>query len=337
MKRFIFLLGLTSIAALGAADILKIFPPAKAASLEITSKSILLNRENPDLVRVGELIYRGGLNLKSTNKDFGGISGMRLWNEDTVLAVSDAGSWISFKLIEKKGQLIGVKGIALAPILDSRGLSGSKKERDAEAVIIDKNIDQVSVTFEGEHRIWMYDGVNPLNLDSYTAKVSTDWRRPWMMFWPINGGAEATCTVGAAGTLLISEESEKSDGIKEAYVASDKQDMPLGFQSDFGFKPTDCIMIDGTQQALVLQRRFSPMTGVAASIGVIDLSNITANKILIPREIARLESPFTVDNMEGIFVTKQKSGTFIYIVSDDNFSGLQRTILMKFEWVGSSK
>jgi hypothetical protein len=333
MRRFIVLLGLASMAALGAADILKIFPPAKAASLEITSKPILLNRENPAQVRVGELIYRGGLSLKSSNKDFGGISGIRLWNEDTVLAVGDAGSWMSFKLIEKKGQLIGVKGIALAPILDSRGLSGPKKERDAEAINIDKNTGAVSVTFEGEHRIWMYEGVNPLKPDSFSANVQTDWRRPWMMFWPTNGGAEATCALGATGTLFISEEAEKSAGIKEAYLADDTHDIPLGFQADFGFKPTDCVMIEGTQQALVLQRRFSPMTGVAASIGVIDVASISANKIISPREIARLQPPFTVDNMEGIFVTKQKSRIFIYLVSDDNFSGLQRTILMKFEWV----
>ncbi|WP_255413045.1 hypothetical protein [Erythrobacter sp. KY5] len=29
--------------------------------------------------------------------------------------------------------------------------------------------------------------------------------------------------------------------------------------------------------------------------------------------------------------------TFLYIVSDDNFSSSQRTLLMKFEWVGAGR
>lgn len=53
------------------------------------------------------------------------------------------------------------------------------------------------------------------------------------------------------------------------------------------------------------------------------------------RELATLRPPLTVDNFEGLAVREEGAEanrrTFLYIVSDDNFSSGQRTLLMKFE------
>ena len=51
----------------------------------------------------------------------------------------------------------------------------------------------------------------------------------------------------------------------------------------------------------------------------------------VPEEIARLAPPLTVDNMEALAIRREGGRTFIYLASDDNFSPLQRTLLMKFE------
>ena len=48
-------------------------------------------------------------------------------------------------------------------------------------------------------------------------------------------------------------------------------------------------------------------------------------------ELSAIEPPLTVDNFEGLAVREEAGRTFLYIVSDDNFSGSQRTLLMKFE------
>ena len=50
-----------------------------------------------------------------------------------------------------------------------------------------------------------------------------------------------------------------------------------------------------------------------------------------PQDIAWLAAPLTIDNMEGLAIRKEEGRTFIYLVSDDNFSPLQRTLLLKFE------
>ncbi|MEM8724486.1 MAG: esterase-like activity of phytase family protein, partial [Pseudomonadota bacterium] len=49
------------------------------------------------------------------------------------------------------------------------------------------------------------------------------------------------------------------------------------------------------------------------------------------RALITLRPPLTVDNFEGLAVREQAGRTFLYIVSDDNFSLNQRSLLMKFE------
>ena len=49
-------------------------------------------------------------------------------------------------------------------------------------------------------------------------------------------------------------------------------------------------------------------------------------------ELAVLEPPVTTDNYEGISAVRQPDGkVMLYIVSDDNFWGFQRTLLLMFE------
>jgi len=46
--------------------------------------------------------------------------------------------------------------------------------------------------------------------------------------------------------------------------------------------------------------------------------------------IATISAPLLIDNMEGIAVSKVGQETNIWLISDNNFSIFQRTLLMKF-------
>ena len=53
------------------------------------------------------------------------------------------------------------------------------------------------------------------------------------------------------------------------------------------------------------------------------------------REIARLAAPLVHDNFEGIATRRDGQGrTLVYLISDDNFHILQRTLLLMFELTG---
>jgi hypothetical protein len=81
---------------------------------------------------------------------------------------------------------------------------------------------------------------------------------------------------------------------------------------------------------VLLNRRFTLLEGVSAFVTIIDASGITAGQVLTPRIVARLAAPITVDNMEALSMEREAGRTILWIASDDNFSGLQRTLLMKF-------
>jgi cyclophilin family peptidyl-prolyl cis-trans isomerase len=91
-----------------------------------------------------------------------------------------------------------------------------------------------------------------------------------------------------------------------------------------GAVPTDAdCASDGT--CYILFRSYSPQQGNAAAIVSVDpLTNEVT-------EVASFLPPFTLDNFEGLTVRETGGGTYLYIVSDNNFSDSQRTLLMKFE------
>jgi hypothetical protein len=317
------------------ADQLSLSPPAQAADLTLTTTPLLLNRDAPSQKKVGELVYRGGVVLKSSNKDFGGLSGLRINRDNIALAISDAGSWVSFALIEKNEQLVGATGIALAPLLDPQGQSGTKSNRDAEAVEVGET---TAVSFEGDHRIWYYADIDPAKPETFQTPATQDFRVPAMMMWPGNGGVEAYCTLGPnQKRLLISEDAPGPSDTKDSFLITGPAELRFGFLPEPGFKPTDCTGLPGAAQALILQRRFSPFTGVAASLVVADFSEAKSGAIIKGREIARLTPPISVDNMEALSYIERAGRKYIYIASDDNFNGLQRTLLMKFEWVAEAQ
>ena len=52
-------------------------------------------------------------------------------------------------------------------------------------------------------------------------------------------------------------------------------------------------------------------------------------------EIATIDLPLTVENFEGIAVRPIPGGSaYVYLISDDNFHTLQRTLLLMFEYRG---
>ena len=80
----------------------------------------------------------------------------------------------------------------------------------------------------------------------------------------------------------------------------------------------------------MLNRRFTVLEGFAAAVTIIDPVAIAPGAVLVGEEIARLAPPLSVDNMEGLSITREGGRTIVWIVSDDNFSPLERTLLMKF-------
>jgi hypothetical protein len=64
---------------------------------------------------------------------------------------------------------------------------------------------------------------------------------------------------------------------------------------------------------------------------VIEAEQVRPGAVLKGREIAEIRLPHAVDNMEGVAARRGADGeTLIYLISDDNFNALQRTLLLMF-------
>ena len=82
---------------------------------------------------------------------------------------------------------------------------------------------------------------------------------------------------------------------------------------------------------LILERYFSILTGVRIRIRRILQNTIAPGRVLDGAAIFEADLGNTVDNMEALEVHQAANGdTVLTMVSDDNFSVVQRNLLLQF-------
>lgn len=75
-----------------------------------------------------------------------------------------------------------------------------------------------------------------------------------------------------------------------------------------------------------LLRAFSVLQGVRITLRIVGADGATLDEL-------RLAAPLTADNFEGVAALPRPDGSLrLYLLSDDNFSSLQRTLLLAFDW-----
>lgn len=304
-----------------------------------------LDRDRPTLDRVGGLRFRGALDLTGIN-GVGGLSGLWVSRDGARFsAIGDTGLVASGRLIHSDdGWLIGVRDVETRPLLVEEGQAASKRRVDAEEVLRLTNPDGSEgdwvVSFERDHRFLRYsqDGRGPAGVP--TASVPTP---PGVVeSSPENGGLESLTqlTDGRFLTIEEGEEDVRRDPRqpRRAWVtavvpgvprqASDWR--PFHYRSAPRFRPTGAAPLpDGG--ALVLERRVSLIGGWSTRIVRLPRAALHDGADVTGEEVARLEHPLLNDNFEGIATRPAPGGgTLVYIVSDDNFSPLQRSYLALF-------
>lgn len=148
---------------------------------------------------------------------------------------------------------------------------------------------------------------------------------------PANGGVEALTHVGQRFIFLLTEKLRVGGRNLAGWVGRDRNWEPFAYIRTPGFRPSDATLMPNGDVA-VLERRYTLAKGSSARIVVIPRRSIAPGRAIKGREILRLTAPMTVDNFEGISARRGKDRRIIiYIVSDDNFNPLQRTLLMMFE------
>ncbi|MFQ5971252.1 MAG: esterase-like activity of phytase family protein [Alphaproteobacteria bacterium] len=299
-----------------------------ATGCAVANQRVHLNPDVPQERRVGDLTFRGGLALDDASDGFGGLSAIRVSPDGArLLALSDRGRWFEMSLAYDPGGDLAAADVAASGRLshpDGRALR--RRESDAEALAELAN-GSIVVAFELEHRLWRYPRTEP-----------PFGQPPTMLEAPQgidrahrNMGMEALTELADGRLLVIAEGLRLADDTGAAWIGDGERWSAVGYGLTPGFEPTGAALLpDG--DVIVTERRASLLGGFATRLVRLSRADLDAEARLDGQEIARLEPPLTVDNVEAVAARRDGSGKIlIYLVSDDNFTRLQRTLLMMFE------
>lgn len=257
------------------------------------------------------------LSLTSPHPDFGGFSGLVMGPDCRAVAISDAGFWLTFTPVHRDGQPSGIVDARLGALRGPDGAPlGPKRLADAEALarLADGGL---LVGFERDHRLWHYDGAfgTPRALDAPPALAGL----------PPNRGIEAAAMLPDGRLLLLAEGGADDAGLP-AWIGAPGDWRRLAYPFDGDFRPTALTLGPGGQ-AVVLERAFSRWRGVRLRLQAVTVRD---DGIALS-ELARIAGPIPADNGEALaWVPGGPDGRGgFYVLSDDNFSGLQRTILWR--------
>jgi hypothetical protein len=155
---------------------------------------------------------------------------------------------------------------------------------------------------------------------------------------PNNKGLEALVFVPKglplAGTLIaMSERGLDHDGNLMAFLVGGPSPGQFSIRRSENFDISDATLL-ASGDLLVLERKFSLISGVGIRIRRIPLAAISPGALVDGPAIFNADLGQEIDNMEGIDVHVTADGdTVLTMISDDNFSPIQRTLLLQFKLV----
>lgn len=305
--------------------------PARTA-IEIKAQPIAsFDLRDRSRVRFGALQFRSGLVLSSPFRGFGGLSGLRLdAGGERFIAISDKATWFTGRLVYAGRDLAGLAEVEAAPMLGADGLPiTARRWFDSEAIALAGPL--VYIGLERVHQILRFD----FGRAGVMARGEVVAAPQAMRRLPSNGGIEALVAVPQgqplAGTLIaISERGLDANGNTLGFLIGGRTPGSFAIRRSDGYDISDATLLP-QGDLLVLERKFSWRAGVGIRLRRIAQKTVAPGAMLDGRAIFEADLGYEIDNMEALDVHLDADGqTVLTMLSDDNFSMLQRTLLLQF-------
>lgn len=299
----------------------------------VSAAAVPLMPNDRDATKVGHLRYMGGLLITSTDRRFGGLSGLVVSADGKrLVAISDHAFWLSARLSYMAGGLSGLTDAVLAPMLDALGKPLRPPNADAESLAslggfpLDAG-GMVDVGFETRDRVERF----ALGRDGFLARAVPVSMPEALQHAVANKGLEGLVKLPDGRLLAITEHSLDAHGNMIGWiVAPSGESQSLSLKRDAPFDLSDMAL--GADGALyTLERRYTKVAGPGFRIRRIKADTLQAGAILDGEVIADLDLDYSIDNMEALYVRRSETGKqLFYVLSDDNYSAAQRTLLLMF-------
>jgi hypothetical protein len=284
--------------------------------------------------RFGSLEYRSGLVLTSSFRAFGGLSGLRLDTKgERFISFSDKGNWFTGRIVYSSREMTGLAEVEAAPMLGPDGKPiTSRGWFDSESIALDGQL--VYIGLERVNKVLRFDFAK-----GFTRALGEEIPMPpAVKKLPFNKGLEALVVVPKglplAGTLIaMSERGLNADGNLIGFLVGGKTPGQFAIRRSKNFDISDAVLL-ANGDLLILERKFSWLSGIGIRIRRIALASLAPNATVDGPGIFEADLGNEVDNMEGIDAHVTPDGdTVLTMISDDNFSLLQRTLLLQFTLV----
>jgi len=294
--------------------------PLLGDAATLTATPVALDPADPARRRVGDLVLVAGWRLASDDRAFGGFSALAV-RDGRVTMVSDGGNLVRFSISDDGS----VRGATFGRLATGPGTGWEKRDRDAEAMAEAPDGTRW-IGFESRPSIFRY---------AADGRMTGAVRPRAMRRWSVNGGIESLARLPDGRFVAIAEQSRRGEGRARPGLifAGDPITAPAPAAFRYlpppGSSPSDAAALpDGG--LLVVNRRFRLPFRFSAELTLVPAGAIRAGATVTGRSLAVLDAPLVHDNFEGVAVTRQGGDTIIWLVSDDNESVLQRTLLLKF-------
>jgi len=294
--------------------------PTLNGAIGIDAVPVPLNPQDPSEVAIGDFLYAGGLELTSRQTDrLHGLSDLFVTGTDRLTAIGDDGILFGARLVlDESERLVGVEDAHLTLLTgeDGKPLPGraaGDAEGDAEGLTQLASGDRL-VSFERRHRIWLYPAAGGL-----PRRVPA----PEGPFSP-NEGMEALAADPEAGADAYVVGAEDSGDTWTCRLSSTAciQGPSVDKPEEFGL--VAITRLPGMETAYLL-RAFDEARGTRITLKILRSTTLVARMDLAP--------PMTIDNFEGLAAVARTDGRVrFYLLSDDNGSASQRTLLLAFDW-----
>src|SRR6266481_2240580 len=320
-------------------------PPSKRAaldefsvtapvSIEVNARPIpFFDPRDRSRRRFGSLEYRSGLALTSSYRGFGGLSGWRLDPKgERFIALSDKGGWFTGRIVYSGRKMTGLDDVEAAPMLGPDGKPITARGWfDSESIALDGSL--VYVGLERVNQVLRFD----FSKGFTRTRGEVVPLPPAAKKLPNNKGLEALVMVPKgqplAGTLIaISERGLDANGNLIAFLVGGPSPGQFSVRRTENYDVSDADLL--LDDLLILERKFSWLAGIGIRIRRIPLKSVAPGALVDGPAIFEADLGQEIDNMEGIDAHVTPEGdTVLTMVSDDNFSMLQRTLLLQFTLV----
>ena len=302
-------------------------PVESPKAIEVTASPILhFDSRTPVGAAYGQLVFLGGLDLRSPERRFGGLSGLRLSADGRRLtAVSDRGSWFTGTLRYDGSRPTGLDDVVVAdtPGRDGRPLRG-RRGFDTEGLEIQGRVAWLSSERVNWLTRYRLDEAGlpagrgePVTLPKLATRA------------PRNEGYEAIASFGPGVLLLVAERFLDPDGNNRAFAAGAKS-FAFSVRRTEDFSPTDLARLpDG--DFVLLERRYRRPLSLSVRVRRLPAAEIRAGGLVDGPVLMEATLSQAIDNFEAISAHRGPDGrTVLTLLADDNFFVFERTLLMQF-------